>query len=451
MPAKSRLYIGVDVGGTKILAALAEESGMLLARERRRTPRGRTRGPVLEAVEEAITAVLEQAKSRRGRVRAIGVAVPGVVDPDRGCVVVTPNMGLSGARVVARLEKRLGIPTALGNDCNLGTLGEKWLGAARGASSAFGMLVGTGIGGGFVQKNRLWRGYRESASEVGHMVMQVGGPVCGCGNRGCLEALASRTAIERDLRRAVRAGEKTVLVKLLKENLRQIRSGALKEALRRRDALVRRVLRRAAEVLGLACVSIRHLLDPEVIVLGGGVMEACGEFLLPIITRMVEADRLPGARPGGGVVLSPLGDDAVVLGAVALARRRAGRSPFAKRFASSDAYPPVRWAGPGRLRVGGKTYRHDVIIRANGKVKNRKAPGQGRFVVRPDDLARACRGGPDVLFIGTGRRDGTPLDKKARAFLDRRAIACEVLPTPKAAHAYNRSPRRKAALLHVGG
>ena len=236
---------------------------------------------------------------------AIGVAVPGVVDPETARVVVTPNMNLTGVALGSYLEARFKVPVVLGNDCNLGALGEAWLGSSRQASSAIAILVGTGIGSGIVRKGKLWRGARESAGEIGHIVMQIGGPKCGCGNQGCLEALASRTAIERDLRQAVAAGRKTALSSLLQGDLSLIRSSTLRKALESEDELVTEVMRRASEVLGYACLTVRHLLDPEVIVLGGGVVEACSQFMLPIVEHIVGCDQLPGAGGRAGEAFGP--------------------------------------------------------------------------------------------------------------------------------------------------
>jgi hypothetical protein len=152
------------------------------------------------AIERLIEKVLKQQGLPSTELMALGVAVPGVVDPEAGRVVCTPNMHLTGVALGSHLESRFRVPVALGNDCNLGALGETWLGSARNASSAMAILVGTGIGGGFVRKGKLWRGARESAGEVGHLIMEIGGPKCGCGNCGCLEALASRSAIEGPLK-----------------------------------------------------------------------------------------------------------------------------------------------------------------------------------------------------------------------------------------------------------
>ena len=328
---QGQFYLGVDIGGTKMQASLAKRSGKLLNRQRMATPRGVGPKAIIAAVEKLIDkALAKPEKVRAGELTAIGVAVPGVVDPDSGHVIVTPNMNLSGVSLGPRLQARYRVPVVLGNDCNLGTLGEAWLGAAKNARSAVGIFVGTGIGAGFVRNGKLWRGARQSACEIGHIVMQIGGPRCGCGNQGCLEALASRTAIETQLRQAVAAGQKTVLTKLVGRKFRVIRSSQLARALKLKDELATEVMRRAAEVLGHACLTVRHLIDPEVIVLGGGVIKACGDFVLPIVEKIVASDQLRGAREGGNVVLSALGDDAVVIGAVALARKALRRKAAKK-------------------------------------------------------------------------------------------------------------------------
>jgi glucokinase len=397
---------------------------------------------------------MNKGKVAAGDLAAVGVAVPGVVDPDSARVVVTPNMSLTGVAIGAHLEGRFHLPVAVGNDGNLGTLGETWLGSARDARSALGIWVGTGIGAGLVQRGKLWRGARESAGEIGHIVMQIGGPECGCGNRGCLEALASRTAIERDIRAALAAGRTSVLTELTGGNLSVIRSGAIRRAIQAGDVLVCEILRHAGEVLGHACLTVRHLIDPAVIVLGGGVVEACSDFLMPIVENIVGNDRLPGARDGGQVRLSALGDDAVVLGAVALARKRVGRSPFKKRFHVAPRYPEVVFAGCGEITVGRKTHRRDIYIHVNGKVKKRAKSfarprhGQPR-PIRPKELRDLCRGGPEILFIGAGKEGKVDLSDEAQQYLSRRAIRLEVLPTTQAVEAYNRSKQRKAALMQA--
>lgn len=449
-----RNYLGIDVGGTKVQASLVEESGTILSSQRWPTPRGSGPEVVVEAIENIIDAMLAGADSADGDLAGIGLAIPGVVDPDKGLVVVTPNMSISGVAIGPRLEARFDVPVALGNDCNLGALGEAWLGSARTARSVMSILVGTGVGSGVVHGGRLWRGARESAGEIGHIVMQIGGPQCGCGNFGCLESLASRSAIERDIRAAVDAGRTTVLTELLEGDLSVIRSSMLRRAIEADDEVVIEIMRRASDVLGHACLTVRHLLDPEVIVLGGGVAEACSEFMLPIIDRIVGADQLAGAREARPVLLSALGDDAVVLGAVALARIHAGRDPFDQQYDVRPTYQEVIDDGQGRLMIGGRTFDRDVVLRVDGQPRKRKKAvlkdhlGAGH-AVDPKELKRICKGGPEVLFLGTGYSDQVTLPSPSQRWLERRLIEYHVLPTAEAVAAYNECDRRKAGLLHV--
>ncbi|MBN1395424.1 MAG: ROK family protein [Pirellulales bacterium] len=449
-----RLYLGVDVGGTKIQASLVRESGEIVARERRPTPRQKGPERVVAELEKCMEDAVKKGGVRTDDLTSVGVAVPGVVDPDEGLVVNTPNMDLTGVDLGALLSARFQLPIIIGNDGNFGAYGETWLGSARRARSAFYICVGTGIGGGLVRRGKLWRGSRDSASEIGHMLMQLDGPLCGCGGRGCFEAIASRTAIERELREAVAAGRKTILLELTGGDLSVIRSGMIRKALAAEDVLVTETMRRASEALGHACVNVRHLIDPEAIVLGGGVVEACSDFIMPIVENIVGTDPLPGAREGGRVLLSALGDDAVALGAVAAARRLVGRSPFKKRFRARMNYPRIARFGFGEITVGKKTYSRDVCIFVDGKIKKRnkslaKKLHGSAHVVGPEELESLCRRGPEVLFIGSGASGKLELSEEAKQYLAQRAIECEILPTPEAADRYNRSKLRKAALMHV--
>ncbi len=449
-----RLYLGVDVGGTKVQSSLVRESGEIIGREKCPTPRQGGPERVVAAVEKCMDDMVRKGGISPNDLTAIGIAVPGVVDTDRGIVVVAPNIQLTGVALGSLLEARFKAPIAIGNDGNLGALGETWLGSARKAQSALYICVGTGIGSGLVHRGKLWRGDRDSAGEIGHMIMHLGGPKCGCGNHGCFEALASRTAIERDIRQSIAAGHASVLTELAGGDLSVIRSGMIRKALEVEDELVTGVVRRAAEVLGYACVNVRHLIDPEAIVLGGGVIEACSDFIMPIVENIVGLDPLPGACEGGRVLLSALGDDAVILGAVAAARKLVGRSPFKKRFFVKPKYPEITRIGFGEITVGKQTYSRDIYISVGGKVKKRdehiaKELYGSAHVVGSKELKKVCKGGPEVLLIGAGKASQVELTEDARRFLTQRSIKCEIQPTVKAVESYNRSKLRKAALIHV--
>ena len=453
MSKSNNYYIGVDVGGTKIQAALVDAAGVVYDRHKRPTPRDQGAEGALFAIEEAIQTVID-AMPEGAELLGIGIAVPGVVDTDLGLVVITPNMDFENVPLGDRLGKRFSVPVAVGNDCNLGALGEKWLGAARDAESAMAILVGTGIGGGFVQGSNLWRGARESAAEVGHMVAEIGGRLCGCGNRGCLETLASRTAVERDLCEAVQNGRKTVLTEMLDGDLSIIRSSMLRRAIEQDDELVLEVLGHAAEILGTACLTIRHLLDPEVIVLGGGVVEACSEFFVPIVEKVIQSDQLPGARDAGHVHIAALGDDAVTLGAVALIQLAEGIDPLESHNEAKYNLPSIELTD-GIYAFKRKSFDDDFYITLGGKAKRRKNPfrttADGKREITAHQIAKACKGGPQVVFIGAGAQEGDVLlSEEARQFLAARLIECKMMPTPAAIESYNNATTRRAAFICIG-
>lgn len=314
-------YIGVDVGGTKISAGLVRPDGKIIGWEKSSTPRKQGAAEVMKVIIRAVRDVMRDAGLKPKKLRGIGVGLPGVVDPAGESLLAAPNIPLAGHPVAKILRKRFDTKVSLGNDVNLGVLGESWLGAAEGLHDVVGIFPGTGVGGGVVCAGRLLMGAHGAAAELGHLVLDPDGPLCGCGNRGCLEAYASRTAIERDIRAGVREGRRTEIAALNGGRLDIIKSKVLARALKRHDPLVTAVIRAASERLGQACVSLRHAFDPEAIIFGGGLIEACGEHILPIVSKRLSKDPLFKKVGACRVMRSRLGDDAVVLGAVALVRR----------------------------------------------------------------------------------------------------------------------------------
>jgi glucokinase len=238
-------------------------------------------------------------------------------------------------------------------------------------------------------------------------------------------------------------------------DLSVIRSNVLKKALSEGDALVREVVTAAAETLGAACLQIRLLLDPEVIILGGGVVEACKFFILPIVQKVLASDAFANAQPGGRIVTAALGDDAVVLGAVALALQARGRDPFAKSKKTLQLFPAISDLGPGTITVGGETYQEDVYIRVDGKVGRRLKARKAGTTETPqqvgrDELKEICKGNPSILIIGSGHEGAASLTSEGENFLLRHGITYETLPTPEAVSTYNAVKGRKAALIHLG-
>lgn len=323
--ASDRPVVGVDLGGTKVLAGVVAPDGKILSTVKRATkPEG---GPeaVVARIVKSVQEAIKEAKLETRDILALGSGAPGPLDPDNGVVLHTPNMpGWDNVPLAKMLGDAVGVPAFIANDVDLGTLGEFALGAGQGCRHVVGIFVGTGIGGGLILDGELWQGWRRAAAEIGHMIVLADGPYCGCGNRGCLEALASRTAIERDIWAGIKAGRESLIPELLKnDDKARLTSGALAEALKRGDTLVADVLGRAQFYLGLGIASVVNFVDPELVILGGGVIEAFGdEFLEPI--RRVAYQNFINKRGARSVriVAAGLGDNAALLGAAVYARRR---------------------------------------------------------------------------------------------------------------------------------
>ncbi len=339
-------FIIVDVGGTKILAAALDGDGEILARCKLKTDRS-DQAALLEQIDEAMECALKDAKLARADIAGIALGVPGVVNSKTGHVVYTPNTPLSDTALGERLHRKWNCPVTVGNDVSVGMAGEFWRGAARDASSAFGIFVGTGIGGALILDGKMIEGFRGLGGEIGHLMIPLDADELGgmtTRKHLFLEDLCSRTAIENQLRHAiVEEGKKSLLTSIVSDKkLARIRSGALKEALKKEDELVTDVVKRASYLLGFASASVLHVVDPEVIVFGGGVIEACGKWMMPWIEKTVEKVVMQGTGAPPKIVQSTLGDDAILMGGLALLKDGESdkKSGGEKIFASVDK--PVR-------------------------------------------------------------------------------------------------------------
>ncbi|MBF0571012.1 MAG: ROK family protein [Candidatus Omnitrophica bacterium] len=314
-------YIGIDIGGTKIAAALVSASGNILTRIKISTPKKVKSRDIYNCVSDAIDELIRTDSISRASIKGIGAGVPGIVDTLNHRILAAPNIALTGFPLVASLKRKYRMRVVIANDVNAGLLGELWLGAAKGLSHVVGIFPGTGVGGAVIIDGKLLLGSQGAATELGHVIMDLDGPMCHCGNRGCLEALTSRWAIERDIRLAVKSGRKTIVTELNDGNLNMIKSRILKEALAKNDAVVKSVMTKAAVVLGKTAVSLNHIFNPQAIIFGGGVIKACGNFILPVIAKEVSADPFFKKFNTCRVLPSKLGDDAVILGATRLAQQ----------------------------------------------------------------------------------------------------------------------------------
>jgi glucokinase len=318
---KQDYLVGMDLGGTKTLGGVFTSS--LQERGTAKISTKATRGPeaVIERIVRCVQDAVDEADLEIKQVRGVGIGAPGTVDGETGEVIFAPNLDWHEVPLKKQLEKQLGLPVFVENDCNAAALGVHAVELKAKPKHMLGIFVGTGIGGGLIMNGELYHGCGHAAGEVGHMIIEANGPKCGCGQRGCLEALASRTAIVQQIQAAVKDGQKTVLTEMLGDNLGDLRSGDLRRALRRGDKLVDKVVEEAAQYLGLAVGNLANILNPEVIVLGGGIIEALGDEMHSIIVETAKDCAMPGAMNGVEIVISRLGDKAVITGGAVLARR----------------------------------------------------------------------------------------------------------------------------------
>ncbi|HTL50951.1 MAG TPA: ROK family protein [Planctomycetota bacterium] len=319
--------VGVDMGGTKILAAVVDARGKIRARVKMPTQAEDGADAVVKRVAKSVLAVIEESRLTLNDIGAMGISIPCPVDPAVGFVENAVNLGWLNFPAKKKLEKAIGRPIWLENDVNAGTYGEFRYGAAQGRQDVFGIFAGTGIGGGVIIGGRMHRGFNKTSGEVGHIIMKVDGPVQGGGFPGTFEALASRTALTKWLTKQIeKKGRKSALKKAMKDEKKKgakgvrIRSGMIKDAAEAGDKVVLEGLERTARILGMAASSIIHVLGPEMVVMGGGLMEACGPFLMPTIKKTVEQFTFEIERRNVDVVMAQLGDDAGILGAAAIAR-----------------------------------------------------------------------------------------------------------------------------------
>ena len=297
--------IAVDLGGTQLRAALCTPGGTITKRVRKKTRAKRGS----KAVLERLCKTAEQVWPDKGRVLAIGISVPGALDRSKGVVVEAPNLaGWKNVPVSDAVSGHLHVPVCVGNDANLAALAEHRFGAGQGVDDMIYMTISTGIGGGIIVGGKLLLGHRGLAGEVGHMVMQPDGPLCGCGNRGCLEALASGTAIL-----AAAGGD-----------VAQVSCESVGSAAAQGDNVAVDLLRHAGQTIGIAIANLMHLFNPQRFVLGGGVTRT-GELLFKPIRRAARRwAQNPRYVEQTEIVPAALGDDVSLLGALALARSQVG-------------------------------------------------------------------------------------------------------------------------------
>ncbi len=314
------LVLGIDLGGTKVLAAVVDAGHQIRGRAKVPTPAQEGADAILQAILSAARQALDAAGVGPQELLGVCIGSPGPLDPARGIILFSANMRVRDFPIADQLAAALGRSVLLRNDVRVGGVGEFQLGAGRGTRNMLAAFVGTGIGGCVIVDGKVVEGSTGNAGEIGHIVMKAKGPKCGCGRRGCMEAFASRSAIARRLSKAAAAGDAGPVVEKLVARNDRIKSKDLAAAFQADDPVVVREVTRAAHYLGHGLGSLANVLGPELIVIGGGVTEALGERYLNLVRGSVRAQIVTDPEHTIRIELSALGDDAGVLGASLLAR-----------------------------------------------------------------------------------------------------------------------------------
>lgn len=315
--SKRTYNICLDVGGTKVLGAIFDEKDQIIYRLKKRS---KEKGGSSENVEKVIISVvkemLDQSKIDKKEINAIASCAPGVIDQGAGVVLFAPNLPWRNYDIKSVMEKEFGVPFFIGNDVNLGVLGEYKFGAAQGYHNVVGFFVGTGMGGGMILNGALFTGNQFKAAEYGHMILDPEGPLCNCGQRGCLEAFSSKTGMSNYVRQQVSRGRESLLADQVTEGV--FRSKFLKKALKAKDPVATEAVDRACHYLAIATGNLINTISPDLVLYGGGVIEAMGDVFLEKILSEVDRYCMPSIRPTVELKNAALGDDSILYGDLAL-------------------------------------------------------------------------------------------------------------------------------------
>lgn len=307
----------LDIGGTKVLGAIFNEQGEIIHRLKKRTKEyGDDVANIEKIIIDTVKEMLDAAELKKSDINAISAGAPGVSDSATGIVLFTPNLPWRNYDLRTPIEEKFGAKFYIGNDVNCGVLGEYKYGVAQGYKNVVGIFPGTGMGGGIIINGELYTGTGFKAGELGHMVLDPEGPLCGCGQRGCFEAFSSKKGMSAYILQQVSRGRESYLGDKIENGV--FRSKYLKKALKMNDKVTVEAVDRACHYLAVATGSLINIFSPDLIVYGGGIMEACGDLFLEKILDEVDKYCMPSIRPTVELKCATLGDDSVIYGALAM-------------------------------------------------------------------------------------------------------------------------------------
>jgi glucokinase len=321
--SEERIAVGVDLGGTKIHTVVATAAGRVLGEDRR--PTLAIEGPeaVVARIAASVRAACEAASIPLDRVDGVGISSPGPCDPKRGLVTNAPNLpGFVDVPITRLVSEALSLPVLLENDANAACYGEFRFGAGRGKRHIVYVTLGTGVGGGIIIDGKIYEGASGAAGEVGHIIVDPDGPLCNCGARGCVEAFASGPAIAREAKRAIAEGRSALLAQLAGEALPT--SETVLEAAQQNDPVAREIITRAGYYLGIGLIGILNCLNPEALILGGGLI-ALGDLYLQPAINTAKSATFEQIMSDVVITIATLGSRSGAVGAAALVMKSPSR------------------------------------------------------------------------------------------------------------------------------
>lgn len=308
-----KYVVGVDLGGTKISCALSDLNGKIISQYTLPTLAQEGDTAVLTRINEAIDKVIVDSKVNNDEIRAIGIGSPGPLDSKKGMIISTPNLPFKNFKLVEPIKNKFGIDTYLDNDANAAAIGEYVFGAGKGTENMVFVTVSTGVGGGAIINGKIYRGNTNNALEIGHTTLVEDGPRCNCGNYGCTEALASGTAIAKRAKEAIETEVETSL-----RNYEKVTSYEVFQEAKKGDKVASDILDKCLNYLGICVANIVATLDPEMVVIGGGVSKG-GDIVFEKVREVVNKRCFDAMAASCKIVPAGLGTDAGVIGALALA------------------------------------------------------------------------------------------------------------------------------------
>lgn len=312
-------YLGIDLGGTNIAIGIVDENYTLLHKDSTPTFRDRAYQEIIKDMAELSLKVVKDAGVTLEQVKSIGIGSPGIPNDKEGTIIRNYNLGFKDTPIRAEMQKFIFLPVFLENDANCAALAESVAGAAVGAEHSITVTLGTGIGGGIIINKKIFSGFNNAASELGHMVIAQGGEPCTCGRKGCWEAYASATALIRQTKEAAKKNPDSIIHQLVDQDLSKINAKIAFDAKKKNDLVGTKVVDDYTRYLSEGLVNIISIMQPEIIVIGGGICKE-GDYLLNPLNRLISESAFCRDIPQTQIKVAKLGNDAGIIGAAMLGK-----------------------------------------------------------------------------------------------------------------------------------